>query len=472
MTGRDVIENLTISENEEKNISLLDAEDNIVSLLSPEEAGVQEEVAAPSGPLVAALTRAQAKKEAAGAEGVPSLEKMLPGVTIQSSENWQNEVILKQEKNPEISKIRLILGEKRKRKKNYKMMDGIVYRKERTGKFLIYIPSSLRVKVLENCHDSILGGHYALDKTLDLVKTVYWWPSMRNFVSHFVESCVKCQTFKPNLKKLGLLQPISSQRPFQKMACDFVELTRSSRGNCNCFVLVDLYSGFVYAVPTRQLRTVDAIKALSSLLPYVAVPEILMCDEGPEFTSKEFQDYVQKIGIKKLNVVPPAAHFSNGKAEAAIKKINNIMRNYLEDGRADWDEELPILLNTIISVKAPSSSLKKKKGTENIEEIRKSIREDVDRKKERKQAAQKRQYDKNRAHQEFEVGDKALVYFELKTQLGLPAKLQRKFRAGVVVEKDTPNTYKLRLHGQGVEGKVRRAHTALMKRFVDRRQPE
>lgn len=77
------------------------------------------------------------------------------------------------------------------------------------------------------------------------------------------------------------------------------------------------------------------------------VPEVLICDEGPHFTSSEFRKFVHTMGVKDLNVVPPKAHFSNGKAEAAIKKINNVLKFYSMNGMSDWDERLPVLLHII-----------------------------------------------------------------------------------------------------------------------------
>ena len=63
--------------------------------------------------------------------------------------------------------------------------------------------------VLGECHDSVLGGHLGVDKTLSLVQRGYYWPNMRDDVKAYVESCKLCQEYKSqNKSAAGLLQPL------------------------------------------------------------------------------------------------------------------------------------------------------------------------------------------------------------------------------------------------------------------------
>ncbi|KAJ1518964.1 hypothetical protein ONE63_011418 [Megalurothrips usitatus] len=219
-------------------------------------------------------------------------------------------------------------------KKGYKLKDGLLYRAfppKMTRQIAVMVPSSLRGEVLKMCHDSIWGNHYGVQKTLALMMNSYFWQSMETDTRNYVASCELCAKFKPKLKKAGLMQPIKSSTPFKKMGIDFVEYVKSKQGNKYAVVLIDLFSSFIYAIPTKRCRAVDAVKALKQIIPFVAIPEVLICDSGSHFTCDAFRDFVNKIGIKQLNVIPPDVHFCNGAAEAAIKKVNHSVRMYCGD---------------------------------------------------------------------------------------------------------------------------------------------
>ena len=63
--------------------------------------------------------------------------------------------------------------------------------------------------ILGECHDSVLGGHLGIEKTLVLVQRGYYWPNMAEDVRQYVESCKLCQEYKSeNKSAAGLLQPL------------------------------------------------------------------------------------------------------------------------------------------------------------------------------------------------------------------------------------------------------------------------
>ena len=49
----------------------------------------------------------------------------------------------------------------------------------------IYIPKipSLMNMILHETHDSIIGGHVGMNKTLELVQRKYYWPKMYKYIS-------------------------------------------------------------------------------------------------------------------------------------------------------------------------------------------------------------------------------------------------------------------------------------------------
>ena len=52
-----------------------------------------------------------------------------------------------------------------------------------------FVPSPVRMTVLEQCHDSVTGGHLSFMKTLGKVSQRFFWPDMRADVDNWVKSC-------------------------------------------------------------------------------------------------------------------------------------------------------------------------------------------------------------------------------------------------------------------------------------------
>jgi hypothetical protein len=69
---------------------------------------------------------------------------------------------------------------------------------------------ALKQKILHECHDVSVSGHFGVDKTLYAVCSRFWWPRMRWYVAQYVLSCPVCQRIKADKHKpAGLLQPVS-----------------------------------------------------------------------------------------------------------------------------------------------------------------------------------------------------------------------------------------------------------------------
>jgi hypothetical protein len=66
----------------------------------------------------------------------------------------------------------------------------------RLGK--VYVPKvvELRRRIVELHHDTPIGGHHGVYKTLELIGRNYWWPGITKFVKAYVEGCDTCNRNK------------------------------------------------------------------------------------------------------------------------------------------------------------------------------------------------------------------------------------------------------------------------------------
>ena len=60
----------------------------------------------------------------------------------------------------------------------------------------VYIPTSLRVKIIRKHHTSVLGVHRNEKATFADIVALYWWPSTDKDVHAFVRDCSYCELAK------------------------------------------------------------------------------------------------------------------------------------------------------------------------------------------------------------------------------------------------------------------------------------
>ena len=107
----------------------------------------------------------------------------------------------------------------------YIIHDGFLFH----GVWLCIPDCSLRLQLLTELHRE---GHVGRDRTLQLISSSSFWPSLRRDVEKFVERCVTCQQSKGTALNVGLYMPllIPSQL-WMDISMDFVVgLPRTQKG--------------------------------------------------------------------------------------------------------------------------------------------------------------------------------------------------------------------------------------------------
>lgn len=120
---------------------------------------------------------------------------------------------------------------------------------------LIYVPESVRTKVLQWGHSSELACHPGADRTIGLIKQRFWWPSIVRDTREFVLACPVCAVAKSsNRPPAGLLRPLPVPlRPWSHIATDFVTGLPPSSGNTLVLTEVDRFSKAAHFIPQQPL---------------------------------------------------------------------------------------------------------------------------------------------------------------------------------------------------------------------------
>jgi hypothetical protein len=84
-----------------------------------------------------------------------------------------------------------------------------------------------------------------------------------------------------------------------------VKLTHSNGRSYKMLTVLDEYMREVIAVTVaNKMGSSEVLEALYPLLLKRGKPEYLRSDNGPEFTSEPFKDWLIKVGIKPINIYP------------------------------------------------------------------------------------------------------------------------------------------------------------------------
>ncbi|KAI2642388.1 Transposon Tf2-8 polyprotein [Labeo rohita] len=165
----------------------------------------------------------------------------------------------------------------------------------------IYVPRSQRQHLLGTAHQSPGSGHPGSKRTLSLLQTRYWWPSMRRDTIRYVQSCSVCaKSNSPRMLPTGKLVPLPiPERPWSHLGVDFVTDLPSSEGNTCVLVIVDRFSKTCKFVPLKGLPTAmeTAEHLFHQVFRHFGIPEEIVLDRGPQFISHVWKAFFKMLGV-------------------------------------------------------------------------------------------------------------------------------------------------------------------------------
>ena len=148
----------------------------------------------------------------------------------------------------------------------------------------IVIPAVMHKKILEKLHE----GHQGIAKTRERAKQSVWWPGFSSQIEQKIKSCPTCCKFQ-----LQGVQPLIPSTlpclPWQKVAMDIFEWKKASY-----VLIVDYYSRYIEIAKLSRLTSTEVIIHIKSIFTRHGIPETVISDNGPQFSSHEFSQFASK----------------------------------------------------------------------------------------------------------------------------------------------------------------------------------
>ena len=181
----------------------------------------------------------------------------------------------------------------------------------------VIVPPSLQENVLQELHDTHLG----ISRMKALARSYVWWPNIDSHIERTVSSCSTCQSMRSNPPTVQIHPWTYPARLWSCIHVDFA----GPVSECNYLVVVDAYSKFPLVVKMTNTSARATVTALQDIFSRHGLPEIIVSDNGPQFTATEFQRLCSNNGI--LHRTSAACKPSpNGQDERVVQILKSAIK--------------------------------------------------------------------------------------------------------------------------------------------------
>ncbi|XP_014673365.1 PREDICTED: uncharacterized protein K02A2.6-like [Priapulus caudatus] len=141
---------------------------------------------------------------------------------------------------------------------------------------------------------------------------------MNSAIEDTVQNCRKCAEYQNKQRAEPLMLTVTPDLPYTMVGCDLFDFQLSKY-----LLLVDYYSKYIDVVELSSTTTSSITNAMKQIFACHDIPLRIRSDNGPQFSSTEFNKFCQAYGIEHLTSSP---HFqsSNGEAERATQTVKRL----------------------------------------------------------------------------------------------------------------------------------------------------
>ena len=178
----------------------------------------------------------------------------------------------------------------------------------------VVIPKSLRSTMLSKIH----YGHMGVDKCQKRARDTIFWPGISKDINSLVLNCSTCLEHRSANPKEPLLSHDIPELPWQVISTDLF-----TWNNQNFLVVVDYYCRYPEVEKLHDTSSVSVINKLKGIFSRQGVPQKVISDNGPQYSSAEFAKFALESDFKHVTSSPHFAQ-SNGLAERTVQTVKRL----------------------------------------------------------------------------------------------------------------------------------------------------
>ncbi|KAG9490480.1 hypothetical protein GDO78_006034 [Eleutherodactylus coqui] len=208
-----------------------------------------------------------------------------------------------------------------------------------------FVPETLRLRVMDESHSSILAGHPGFQGTLDLCSRHFWWPGMSQEICDFVKGCSVCARNKSQRRPPeGPLRPLPvPSSPWSQLSVDFITDLPESQKCTTILVVVNRFSKMAHFVALKKLPSAKEFAKMfvKEIIRLHGVPKNIVSDRGVQFMSQFWRAFCRNLG-KSLSFSSPFHPQTNGQTERKNQDLVQYLRLFAGEKAHQWAEFLPL----------------------------------------------------------------------------------------------------------------------------------
>ena len=213
-------------------------------------------------------------------------------------------------------------------------------------KYRLVVPMKFRRPVMYIGHTIPLSGHRALATTLSRISRNFVWPNMTD-VKSYLRNCHVCQISGYSHKPRAYLMQVAklADSPFSRVSVDLIGPLPVTTPHRFKYILmyVDNASRYAETIPLRDINASTVADALFEIGTRVGFPTTLCSDNGAQFTSEMFSQYMILLGSRHIRSSPYHAA-GNGIVERLNGTLKVCLSKLAQEVPTVWDEYLPAVM--------------------------------------------------------------------------------------------------------------------------------
>ena len=153
----------------------------------------------------------------------------------------------------------------------------------------VLVPKKLQGRVLDELHSNHLG----MSRMKSLARSYVWWPGLDHDTEEVAKGCASCQTVK-DMPAFAPLHLGSGQ-----CTCGSVDFAGPFQEKMY-FIIVDAHSKWPKVFVMTSIISSNTIAVLRCVFASHGLPLQLVSDNGPQFLSEEFKQYLEANKVKHI----------------------------------------------------------------------------------------------------------------------------------------------------------------------------
>ncbi len=189
--------------------------------------------------------------------------------------------------------------------------------------FRVIVPVKLRMKLLQELH----SAHAGMTRMKALAQQHVWWLGMDAEIEAKAHRCQACQEVANGPAQAPLHPWELPSGPWQRLHVDYAGPFMGKMW----LIVVDAYSKWPIVMPTKRTTTTATVESIRLMFASQGLPQQLVSDNGPQFTSEEFKSFCNNNGVRHV-LISPYHPRSNGEAERFVQSFKRGMMKISQSG--------------------------------------------------------------------------------------------------------------------------------------------